>query len=204
MNKLKQQISLVSELLFAQDTREIYAKSFSLTGKLLKEIFTLLWMVFCLIFLVFFWAGQYVRQITYNTKVWYQNQENQHSENRIADFSQSLLDVGSSGSRYVISQAKQQLGIQGDPKPIPAIAPVATVNAETVPDDDDDGEDASEDASEDVSEDVSEDTHDDVTPAESQPEPEPEPESPTSQSPEPNQIADPFDDSDDSKPNETA
>jgi hypothetical protein len=197
MNKLKQQISLVSELLFAQDTREIYSKSFSLTGKLLKEIFTLLWMVFCLIFLVFFWAGQYVRQITYNTKVWYQNQENQHSENRFADLSKSLLDVGSSGSRYVISQAKQQLGIQGDPKPIPAIAPVATVNAETVPDDDD-GEDASED--------TSNDTHGDVTPAESQPEPEPEPEpeSPTSESPEPNEIADPFDDSDDSKANETA
>lgn len=197
MNKLKQQISLVSELLFAQDTREIYSKSFSLTGKLLKEILTLLWMLFCLIFLVFFWAGQYVRQITYNTKVWYQNQENQHSENRFADLSKSLLDVGSSGSRYVISQAKQQLGIQADPKPIPAIAPVATVNAETVSDDDG-GDDTSDDASDDASEDVTS----------SEPEPQAseataESPKPASQSPEPSEIADPFDSSDDSKPNET-
>ncbi|OAB55469.1 hypothetical protein AY600_13990 [Phormidium willei BDU 130791] len=200
MNKLKQQISLVSELLFAQDTREIYSKSFSLTGKLLKEIFTLLWMVFCLIFLVFFWAGQYVRQITYNTKVWYQNQENQHSENRFADLSKSLLDVGSSGSRYVISQAKQQLGIQGDPKPIPAIAPVATVNAETVSDDD-----TSDDATDDTSDDATDNASEDVT---SEPEPQsPEPTAaspkPEPQSPEPSEIADPFDSADDSKPNET-
>ncbi|KPQ33892.1 MAG: hypothetical protein HLUCCO16_17950 [Phormidium sp. OSCR] len=203
MNKLKQQISLVSELLFAQDTRDIYAKSFSLTGKLLKEIFTLLWMIFCLVFLVFFWAGQYVRQITYNTKVWYQNQENQHSENRFADFSKSLLDVGSSGSRYVIGQAKQQLGIQGDPKPIPAIAPVATVNVETVPDDD---------ASDNTSDDTGDNTSENVSPSEPEPQeseatsesPNPEPESPKAQSPEANEIADPFDESDDSKANETA
>lgn len=193
MNRLKQQLSLVGELLFTPETRDTYSKALSLTGKLLKEILTLLWMIFCLVFLIFFWAGQYVRQITYNTKVWYQNQENQHSENRFADLSKSLLEVGSSGSRYVIGQAKQQLGIQGDPKPIPAIAPVPTVNAETVKDTDEDEDEPEETSPEPEPEDEPEATS---------PEPEPEPEIEET-SPEPSSIPDPFDSSDSPKSSET-
>ena len=159
-------------------------------------------MIFCLVFLIFFWAGQYVRQITYNTKVWYQNQANQHSENRFADLSKSLLEVGSSGSRYVISQAKQQLGIQGDPKPIPAIAPVATVNAETVPDtdSDDDEPDAEETSPEPEPEATSPEPEIEETSPEPDPEPEPEIEE---TSPESSSIPDPFDSPDSPKSSET-
>ena len=204
MNRLKQQFSRVSELLFNPETRNTYSKALSLTGTLLKEIFTLLWMIFCLVFLIFFWAGQYVRQITYNTKVWYQNQENQHSENRFADFSKSLLDVGSSSSRYVITQAKQQLGIQSDPKPIPAIAPVATVNAETVldTDPDDDEPEATSPEPEPEPEATSPEPEPEPEVEATPPEPEPEPEVEATP-PEPSSIPDPFDSTDSPKSSET-
>lgn len=132
MNKLKTQFATVSELLFSGETRQTYAQAFSLTGSIIKETLTLFWMVFCLVFLIFVWGWQYAQQIGRNVKVWYHNQERHDSEHLFQQFSHAFLEAGTSGTTFAITQAKEQLGIQNDPKPIPAIQPIATVQAETI------------------------------------------------------------------------
>lgn len=132
MQKLKTQFATVGELLFSSDTRDTYAKTLSLTGSIVKETLTLFWMVFCLVFLIFVWGWQYAQQIGRNAKIWYENQERRDSEHLFGEFSKAFLTAGTSGTTFAIAQAKDQLGIQNDPKPIPTVQPIATVTAEAV------------------------------------------------------------------------
>ncbi|MBO9999654.1 MAG: hypothetical protein J7641_11725 [Cyanobacteria bacterium SID2] len=124
MDKLKTQFTRVGELLFSSNTGETYSKALSLTWNILKETAILLWMVFCLVFLVFVWGWGYATQISSNAKVWYDNQGKKGSENLLGDAGKALVAAGSSSAAFAVSQAKEQLGIHNDPTPIKPIEPL--------------------------------------------------------------------------------
>ena len=78
MDKLKQKSSIVFELLFSQETRQTYGKALTLTWNILKETALLLWLLFCSVFLVFFWGGNYIKQASQNVKTWYTDLDEEH------------------------------------------------------------------------------------------------------------------------------
>ncbi|MDC0834117.1 hypothetical protein AY599_10860 [Leptolyngbya valderiana BDU 20041] len=132
MNKLKTQFATVGELVFSPNTGETYSKAFQLTWNIVKETALLLWMMFCLVFLIFVWGWGYATQIGRNAKVWYENQERRDHENLFNEAGKALLSASSSGTAFAIDRAKEQLGIENDPQPIQAIEPLPANETVTV------------------------------------------------------------------------
>lgn len=124
MEKLKLQFATVSGLLFSGETRETYAQAIALTWSIIREIVNLLWLMFCSLFLVFFWGGNYARQAGKNLRIWYSDMDEDQKKNLIgaaAGTVQQSIGLSLSGSPSLVELAKSQLDIKNDPPALQAI-----------------------------------------------------------------------------------
>ena len=136
MNKLKQQFTKISTLLFSTETGKTYGSAIKFTWDILRETARLLWLLLCFIFLIFFWGGGYATQAGRNLRVWYADLDDDRRNNLLASAWGSLQQVfkgspseeGSSRSPVsLVHLAKSQLGIVSDPPALKAIPPAPIV-----------------------------------------------------------------------------
>ncbi|MEO1068101.1 MAG: hypothetical protein AAFW95_03155 [Cyanobacteria bacterium J06638_6] len=133
MDKIKEQASVVSQLLFSADTGDIYKKTLLRTWDILREVAILLWLVICLTFVGGEWFYRTAVGLGRSTRTWYiglSEKDSSAEPASMASTGQALLDTVQSSTSYLLSQARQQLGIP-EPEPKPPVA--ATPPAKPVP-----------------------------------------------------------------------
>ncbi len=119
MDKIKDQASVVSQLVFAGETGEIYKKMLSRTWDILRETGILLWLVICLTFVGGEWFYRNSVSLGRNARTWYANLSTKSADTESPSMEATgaaLLGSVKSGAAYLLSQARQQLGLP-DPEP---------------------------------------------------------------------------------------
>jgi hypothetical protein len=132
MDKIKDQASVVSQLVFAGETGEIYKKMLSRTWDILRETGILLWLVICLTFVGGEWFYRNSVSLGRIARTWYANLSTKSADAESPSMEATgvaLLGSVKSGAVYLLSQARQQLGLP-DPEPT---APVAQANSGAPP-----------------------------------------------------------------------
>lgn len=126
MDRIKEQSNRVSQLVFAPETGDTYKKTLTLTWNILRETGLLVWLVICLVFVGTDWFWNKSIKLGRDARVWYSTlgEKPATSEQSLAEKSQSLLEVGKSGTAYLLAQARQQLGL---PQTEPEVTTAPTV-----------------------------------------------------------------------------
>lgn len=125
MDTIKDQANIVSQLLFSTDTGEIYKKAFARTWDIIREVGVLLWLVICLIFVGGEWFYRTAVGLGRSTRAWYiglGEKSPSTDVQPVASTGQALLDTVQTGTAYLLTKARQQLGI---PEPAPESPAVA-------------------------------------------------------------------------------
>ncbi len=121
MDKIKQQANIVSQLIFSSETGETYKKTLVLTWNILRETGILIWLVICLAFVGGEWFYRNSVQLGRNTRDWYNTLGDRgdasEAESAVST-GEALLSSVQSGTTYLLSRARKQLGI-----PEPEVAP---------------------------------------------------------------------------------
>jgi hypothetical protein len=121
MDKIKQQANTVSQLVFSAETGNTYRKTLILTWDILRETALLVWLVICLVFVGGEWFYRNSVQLGRNTRVWY-NGLGEKAEGREAEAAatsgEALLTSVKSGTSFLLSRAREQLGMP-EPQPTP-------------------------------------------------------------------------------------
>jgi hypothetical protein len=135
MDKIKEQANQVGQLVFAAETGELYKKTFARTWQILRETGILLWLVICLTFVGGEWFYRTSVSLGRNARSWY-NSLGEKAEATEADSigstGQALLDTVKSGTTYLLTQARQQLGLK-EPAPLPTVTTPAAPPAPEPP-----------------------------------------------------------------------
>jgi hypothetical protein len=138
MDKIKQQANTVSQLVFSPDTGQAYKKTLLLTWTILRETGILIWLVLCLVFVGGEWFYRSSVRLGRNARTWYNNlgeTEGKSEAEAATSTGEALLTSVQSGTAYLLSRARQQLGIP-DPEPTPQAptpAPPKPSTAATTP-----------------------------------------------------------------------
>jgi len=144
MDKIKDQANIVSQLLFANDTGDIYKKTLTRTWDILREVGILLWLVLCLTFVGGEWFYRTSVGLGRSTRAWYTELSQKDSSveaQPITSTGQALFDTVKAKTSYLLAQARQQLGLPEPPPPDPVaatpapkpVAPVAPPYAPVAP-----------------------------------------------------------------------
>jgi hypothetical protein len=124
MDKIKQQANTVSQLVFSADTGETYKRTLILTWDILRETGVLIWLVICLSFVGGEWFYRTSVSLGRSARAWYNDlgkkAEGSEAE-AAASTGEALLTSVQSGTTYLLSRARQQLGI-----PEPEVVPPAS------------------------------------------------------------------------------
>jgi len=133
MDKIKQQANTVSQLVFSAETGETYKKALGLTWDIVRETGILIWLVICLVFVGGEWFYRNSVQLGRNTRLWYEglgeNAANSEAESA-ASTGEALITSVKSGTTFLLSRARQQLGM---PEPEPMAGPPAPQPQPTAP-----------------------------------------------------------------------
>lgn len=133
MDKIKEQANVVSQLVFAGETGEIYKKMFSRTWDILRETGLLIWLVVCLTFVGGEWFYRNSVNLGRSARVWYTNFSTKTAEAEAPSMEatgEALLGTLKSGTASLLTLARQQLGL---PEPEPTAPPVASAPKPVAP-----------------------------------------------------------------------
>jgi hypothetical protein len=133
MDKIKQQANTVSQLVFSAETGETYKKTLGLTWDILRETGILIWLVICLVFVGGEWFYRNSVQLGRNTRLWYEGLGEKAAASEAesaASTGEALLTSVKSGTTFLLSRARQQLGM---PEPEPMATPPAPQSKPATP-----------------------------------------------------------------------
>ena len=137
MDKIQAQASKLWDLIFAPTTVTTYQQALALTWEILLESGRLIWLLFCLVLIVFAWIGSYAMATGQNARIWYQQLgqkgESESSSEMFVSAGKALLDVSSNSASFLLNQAKDQLGIELPQPQVKAIAPEKQSSVAKVP-----------------------------------------------------------------------
>lgn len=137
MDKIKDQANKVSQLVFASDTGAAYQKTFSITWEILRETGVLVWLVLCLGFVAGEWFWRNSIALGRNARSWYvsfSEKDKSPEEQSFSATGKAILEAGQSGATYLLTKAREQLGIKAPETPVaPSAAPPASASQQQTP-----------------------------------------------------------------------
>ena len=122
MDRIQAQAAKLWQLLFSSETASTYQKTLTLTWEILKESAFLVWLIVCLVFVLFDWFWQSSVQVGRDLRSWYDGFEDPNANNVLSATGKAVLAAGEAGASYILSQAKEQLGIENTIAPAKQIA----------------------------------------------------------------------------------
>jgi hypothetical protein len=139
MEKIQAQFTKLLKLLTASETFGTYQSAVTVTWTILKEAALLVWLVICLVLVVFDWFWKISVGTGRSARAWV-NQLEGSSEQIASETGKALLSAGKSSLDYTLNQARSQLGfeIPSEPvkvepvKPAPTPAVTTPIKPETV------------------------------------------------------------------------
>lgn len=134
MERVKSQAAVVSQLLFDPKTADAYKNVLALTGKIIKEVALLAWLLICSVFVLGAWFSDTAISTGRNAREWWQNQQTSEPKDgnqTAAATGKALLDVSQNGANFLLDKAREQLGLEKIERPVKATAPKASAAAKT-------------------------------------------------------------------------
>lgn len=119
MDRVKSQAAVVSQLLFDPKTAGTYKDALTLTGKIIKEVALLAWLVICSVLVFAAWFSDTAIGAGRNTRQWWQAQQGKAVDGNqaAAATGQALLDVSQNGANFLLDKAREQLGLEKVERP---------------------------------------------------------------------------------------
>lgn len=130
-NQIQSQAAKVWQLVKDPATGATYTKTVSTTWLILKETGYLLWLVVCLTLVFGDWIWRTGYRTGWSTREWINNFEKPSSDRVAQDAGQGLLEASKSALTNAIATAKNQLGIEHTPEPLPTRASIAATPTPT-------------------------------------------------------------------------
>lgn len=114
MDRVKSQAAVVSQLLFDPKTASAYKDVLTLTGKIIKEIALLVWLLICSVLVFGAWFSDTAISAGQNARQWWQSQQTESVDGNqaAAATGQAFLDVGQNGATFLLDKAREQLGLE--------------------------------------------------------------------------------------------
>ncbi|ESA33101.1 hypothetical protein N836_23860 [Leptolyngbya sp. Heron Island J] len=131
MDRVKSQAAVVSQLLFDPKTAGAYKDALTLTGKIIKEVALLVWLVICSVLVFAAWFSDTAIGAGRSTREWWQAQQQGEAvdgNQAAAATGQALLDVSQNGANFLLDKAREQLGLDKIERPAKT-APAAASSA---------------------------------------------------------------------------
>ncbi|MEO0736060.1 MAG: hypothetical protein AAFZ35_04555 [Cyanobacteria bacterium J06649_12] len=114
MDRVKSQAAVVSQLLFDPKTADAYKNVLTLTGKIIKEVALLAWLIICSVFVFGAWFSDTAISSGRRARDWWQAQQMGSADGNqtAAATGQALLDVSQNGANFLLDKAREQLGLE--------------------------------------------------------------------------------------------
>lgn len=135
MDRVKSQAAVVSQLLFDAKTADAYKNVFALTGRIIKEVALLVWLVICSVLVFAAWFSDFAISSGKKAREWWQAQQEdsgkvQDGNQAAAATGKALLDVSQNGAYFLLDKAREQLGLEKIERPVK----VSVSDAKATPD----------------------------------------------------------------------
>ncbi|MEM1254457.1 MAG: hypothetical protein AAGI69_18655 [Cyanobacteria bacterium P01_H01_bin.21] len=119
MDRVKSQAAVVSQLLFDPKTAGAYKDVLTLTGKIIKEVALLAWLLICSVLVFGAWFGETAIGAGRTARAWWQTQQTETTDGNqaAAATGQAFLDVSQSGANFLVDKAREQLGLEKPARP---------------------------------------------------------------------------------------
>lgn len=114
MEKIQAQFAKFWQLVSSPDTFGVYRSAVLTTWTILKEAALSLWLVVCLVLVVFEWFWRISVGTGRSARQWL-NQLEGSSDQIASETGKALLSAGKSSLSYTLNQAKAQLGFEAEP-----------------------------------------------------------------------------------------
>ena len=108
--KIRSQASRFWSVLVSADTLSAYKHAIDVTLQILKEGILLIWLVLCLVLVIFDWGSAKSISAGRGLRNWYGNLEKTDSTQIASDAKEKLLSASKASVNITIAQARQQLG----------------------------------------------------------------------------------------------
>ena len=131
MDRIQAQAAKLWRLFFSSDTAANYQKTLTLTWNILKESVVFVWLLLCLVFVLVDWIWKNSVQLGQNLRNWYDNFDEPSPKNLLRATGKAVLSAGEVSFSYMLSQAKQQLGIE-EPVMVKPAKPAKQISAKPV------------------------------------------------------------------------
>lgn len=111
MERIKAQAAKLGQLLSKPETFAAYKNVVTLTWDILKETGLLLWLVICLVLVVFEWFWKFSVGAGQGARNWVNSLEGS-SDQLASETGKALLAAGKNSLDFTLTQAKSQLGFE--------------------------------------------------------------------------------------------
>lgn len=118
MERIKTQADKLWKLLSNPDTFATYQKALQVTWDILRETGLLVWLVICLVLVVFEWFWKTAVGSGRRFRAWFDGIQGS-SDQLASEAGKALLTAGKNSLDYTLSQAKTQLGLPVEVEPAP-------------------------------------------------------------------------------------
>ena len=127
MDRVKSQAAVVSQLLFDPKTADAYKSVLVLTGRIIKEVALLAWLLICSVFVFAAWFGDIATKSGRDVRQWWQAQQTRTATGNqtAAATGKAFLDVSQNGANFLLDKAREQLGLEQLERPVTEPTPVA-------------------------------------------------------------------------------
>ena len=114
MDRVKSQAAVVSQLLFDPKTAGAYKNVLTLTWKIIKEVFLLVWLLICSVLVFGAWFSDVAIGSGRKARAWWQTQQTETTDGNqaAAATGQAFLDVSQTGANFLVDKAREQLGLE--------------------------------------------------------------------------------------------
>ncbi|MBW4692823.1 MAG: hypothetical protein KME27_13790 [Lyngbya sp. HA4199-MV5] len=130
-NQVQSQATKVWGIIKDPATGATYTQTVSTTWLILKETGYLFWLVICLTLVFGDWLWRTGYRTGWSTREWINNFETPKTDRVAQDAGQGILEASKSALTSAIATAKNQLGIESTPEPLPTRAPIAATPTPT-------------------------------------------------------------------------
>ncbi len=123
MDRIQKQASDLWELLFDEETAQIYQSALNLTGKILLDIAQLIWLSICSVFVFAAWFSDASVKAGNSIRAWVDQQTGDTApageSKPLSEKGKDLLDASRVTTVKLLNKAREELGLEAEPLPKP-------------------------------------------------------------------------------------
>ena len=132
-SKIQAQATKFWQSIVSADTINAYTKALHVTWTIIKEAAILLWLVVCLVLVVFDWGYDVATSAGRNTRTWWNGLSKVDSNDIASETGKQLVAASKASLSSTISQARSQLGLPNKPAAAEPASKTSTTNGSSAP-----------------------------------------------------------------------